>query len=795
MDNTETSLREIMVALLALGPASGPDQAAMRKAIGHLLQSPPNEEQLAKAWRDVRKALEELQAPPSPPAKPLTPADQEHALKNSWANFAHGKHADPDFAAFPDGAEGVVTALRSADTKGESAALTILSQSVESLKAGVTESPADRWAAVELAALAPADKTNPSRPTKWDARAEALRQLKPDSESTDWVGRMAEARRRLLLGEALGRSFGVQFGEIEAELDEASRRFNDLGEPHGVGLAELVRGRAHAWRGQLMEASESLSVALVAFFQLGNRFRMSDAAYELGVAYRELHRFEAARRVQAQNVALEIQRGQVDALTRAMQSYAMTHVNEARLTGTASPADKSARMQLLAKARLLAWRAFEMVKTRPEPGPEGPPPAPSGEAAADLPQIIGREPNEYRAVICARDLSEIALLSGNEDLARGWLERAKAEAHAAPAPGQSMVDAFVMPAFSAVGQLDPEDARKRLADGTKFELVRLAELELRFSSREQRTPLERAKDLDLVARAWDIQKLPAYAIEAWLNAADVVTGRAAPEEPETLAARHWRYLALRQAANVGSSIHARGVVDSPVELSEIEKAVAAAANVSVLQLIDSRGEARTYRVRDFDALTTSRLLVRTPAPQGWEAQRRLLEAVSRQRPGVPRILRSGTEGGAAWVLDEDVEGPTLERVMRDPPLTASRVMRMLGQLGDVLQALRSTGMPAAWPDAGEIVLAPGDKLVLRRYGELFLGSTPPASIKGPVADVSAYVELAKQWIATLRDTSSKHSGVLADIQRYEKAKPADQREALTTIASRFRDLADLGRKG
>src|SRR5262245_10616759 len=82
MDNSETSLREIMVALLALGPASGPDQQAMRKAIGQLLQSPPDPERLRQAWEQVRGALEKLQAPPA--VGPASVPDQEKAAEESW---------------------------------------------------------------------------------------------------------------------------------------------------------------------------------------------------------------------------------------------------------------------------------------------------------------------------------------------------------------------------------------------------------------------------------------------------------------------------------------------------------------------------------------------------------------------------------------------------------------------------------------------------------------------------------------------------------------------------------------
>ncbi|MEN0062993.1 MAG: hypothetical protein AAGA48_12640 [Myxococcota bacterium] len=639
----------------------------------------------------------------------------------SWEAYTRGAHADPAYTPPRRSADDdVVTVLIAEDRDGAKAA-----ERRASLLGDVDDLGVSRWTAVERAHRSAGSAED---------RIEALEALAAMPPGNQWSGIFSEGRRLGLMAEIEGRRNNRSSNRVNDWLEEARTCFEPLDDRYGDGWLALVRGRALAWQGDLDSASQSLTLALVRFAVLGNRFRISDTIYELAGAYRDLRYDLAAGPLHevAEQIASDL--GNASQLARARRGLAITLHQLAERAEERM--DEPEERRLLRAARSWAERAYTATTTLDA-------------ADADA-------PDSYRATMAALDLSAIAEAQKDPNDAKRWFEVATREsgldALRLQDRGETIFNQHVTPAFVGLEDLDLEAGAATAKARTRYSYVRLAERELHF--RELVPDVRDSGQAQaLIARLWLLRQEDPKAIGALLEAA-AEAGQAAddaqaaghPDDGAAFRARRWRHLAQRHAERLGADLTAPGLDLSPVDLTPAEAVAQDEAGLLVTHLLDDQPGFRTFRVVSVDDHRPAHLTVsESPVDKG------LLAAIARlshDRPELPIVRSWSATPDGFWLVDEEVVGQPLAQITAGADPATARYA--IAGLCSTIDALHRLGIVNVVVDPSSVVVGPGAQTVLGRYAPV---RTPvpdkalyPSGLRGAADDAAALGLLVLRWV-------------------------------------------------
>jgi len=696
-------------------------------------------------------------------------SDDPNDAPATWRAFAEGAHfgkrVRPVTASDDPPGDQLVSAMIAIDLGDLAAAAEILQEVRPNLAAGLSH-----WRDVLRAFCGPGNDSD-----KWGARVARLEALAATHTAPGWGGQLAEALRLCMLAECKPRMRSVSaqaaLKDITTIADHARNAFLELGEDYGAARTSLAKGRIYSWVGDLVQASEALTHALLEGAQLGNRFLIAEAAYELSVAYRDLRRYRAAVPLGATCVALWEKGAAPAQLARARQGQALTLIGISDMPGENTVAR-------LKQAKELALKAFAATTTIAEAPPEL-------AVVNSKDQTPGGD--DFRATVAARDLSEIALRLGEKSMARDWYERACAEARVPreiiEGRGGSLYSAYVAPSLQAT--TDGAAGATRQID--QFVALRLATLEAQIDATAD--PADQPIELRQIAKAYETRGEAPYALEALLLASQQSEAISKKAEADTdrytsrkLAAdaEHWRFEAVRSAVGAGASLRSNAILRPPLSLPPHVVEACAQAGVSGMQLIGGDSERYLLRVAREGHATPARLCV-------MRTDRALMDVVGALRTAaerescLPRIWGADQTGHALWILDEDPHGLPLSEALALPSDT-SDILLALHRIAHAVITLQATGVECAALNIDHILLLPGNKPILARYAPVLASQDElpsPLYARGPAgksSDVVALARLATLWLSGGATANTIAFARNAGWRKFLKlkARPSDQ---------------------
>jgi serine/threonine protein kinase len=95
-------------------------------------------------------------------------------------------------------------------------------------------------------------------------------------------------------------------------------------------------------------------------------------------------------------------------------------------------------------------------------------------------------------------------------------------------------------------------------------------------------------------------------------------------------------------------------------------------------------------------------------------------------PALPRLLADGRDGSPPYLVQEYLDGPTLESALEDGPLSADETVALAAQLTAVVRSLHASGMAHVDLKPANVILRDGRPTLIDLGSARDLGRTQPA---------------------------------------------------------------------